>query len=69
MSEKLDKFHWHEALHTTHVIQMTIKRELIDHPTACKKSSKKALKHLNKAMGHLEAFYQFCGQKQDECDE
>lgn len=29
---KLDKFHYHEALHTTHVIQMMIIRELIEHP-------------------------------------
>lgn len=65
---KLDKFHYHEALHTTHVIQMMIIRELIEHPVGAKKSNKKALKHLNKAMGHLEAFYQYCGQKGDEIE-
>ena len=65
---KLDKFHWHEALHTTHVIQMMIQRELIDHPVGRKKSNNKAVKHLHKAMGELEAFYQYCGEKQEDVD-
>ena len=63
---KLDKFHYHEALHTTHVIQMMIQRELIDHPVGSKKSNKKALKHLNKAIKELGAFYQYCGQAGEE---
>lgn len=65
---KLDKFHWHEALHTTHVIQMLIQRELINHPVGTKRSNKKAVEYLHKAMGELEAFYQYCGQKEDEIE-
>lgn len=61
---KLDKYHYHEALHTTHVIQMLIERELLDHPVG-KKAKKKMRKHLQKAQGHLETFYQWCGQEQD----
>lgn len=65
---KLDKFHYHEALHTTHVIQMMIMRELIDHPVGAKRSNKDAVKHLHKAMGELEAFYQYCGEKGDDLE-
>lgn len=65
---KLDKFHWHEALHTTHVIQMMIQRELINHPVGYKRSNKKAVEHLHKAMAELEAFYQYCGDKGDELE-
>jgi site-specific recombinase XerD len=65
---KLDKFHYHEALHTTHIIQMMIQRELIEHPVGAKKSNKKSLKSLNKAMGHLEEFYQYCAQRGDEIE-
>ena len=47
---------------------MKWQRELIDHPVGAKKSNKKAVKHLHKAMGELEAFYQYCGEKGDELE-
>ena len=62
--EKLDKFHYHEALHTTHVIQMLIQRELLEHPVG-NKASKKVRCKLEKAQGLLEDFYQWCGMKQE----
>lgn len=67
MSNKLDKFHYHEALHTAHIIQVMIERELLGHPVGTN-ASKKMRKHLQKAQGHLEAFYQWCGEQGDELE-
>lgn len=64
---KLDKFHYHEALHTTHVIQKLIERELLDHPVG-EKAPKKVKKKLQKAQGLLEAYYQWCGEQGDKLD-
>lgn len=65
--EKLDKFHYHEALHTTHVIQLLIQRELLEHPVG-NKAPKKVRRKLEKAQGLLEDFYQWCGMKQEDLE-
>lgn len=65
---KLDSYHWHEALHTTHVIQMLIQRELLEHPVG-EYSPKKIKRYLTKAQGYLEVYYQYCGMKQEDKNE
>lgn len=64
---QLDKFHYHEALHTTSVIQMLIERELLNHPVG-EKAPKKMKKKLRKAQGLLESYYQWCGEQGDKLD-
>lgn len=64
---KLDKFHYHEALHTTHVIQMLIERELLNHPVG-EKAPKKVKKKLQKAQELLGSYYQWCDEQGDKLD-
>ena len=64
----LDKFHWHEALHTAHIIQNLINNELIDHHTFAHLGEEQQLK-ISHAAQILYDHYVFCCEKQDEIGE
>lgn len=67
MSEKLDQFHWHEALHTTHLFMEMIDSHLGSHPTHAELGEEDQ-KHLSDAIDSLYKYYNACCQKQDDVE-
>lgn len=65
--DKIDKFHWHEALHTSHIIQNLINNELIDHHTWEHLSEDQQLE-LSHAAQLIYNHYVYCCGQQDKCE-
>lgn len=64
---KLDVFHWHEALHTAHVINCMCQDHLMDHHTF-KHLPVEAQQKLEQAIVLINDYYQACAQKQDDLE-
>ncbi|TWI49642.1 hypothetical protein IQ22_03965 [Pseudomonas duriflava] len=63
--KKLDKFHYHEALHTCDVISRMISTELCDHWTYAEMSDE-SRQHLEDAQASLYKYYCLLCDRQDE---
>lgn len=60
----LDEFHWHEAIHTTHLAREFIWDNIVNHPTYI--DIDESYKHdLSNALDILANYYEHCCNKQD----
>jgi len=66
---KLDTFHYHEAIHTTHIFSKILEEHLLKHPVVQK--HRKVKKKVNKVLELLADIYQDINAydaKQDDID-
>lgn len=61
----VDSYHWHEALHTAHVLNCMCQDHLVDHVTY-NHVSEEARNKLTQAMVLINDYYQECAKQQDQ---
>ena len=67
MKEKVDSWHYHEALHTAYVFADTVERHLKKHPAV--KKHEDVRKCVKKAVNSLYEAYQLLGSYQNDINE
>jgi hypothetical protein len=65
---KLDKFHYHEALHTSNSMCEFIDLSLVQHPV-WESAPKDVKDYVVKAQEQLMQYYQWCANEQDKLED